>query len=167
MTLDAIAPVQFVLGQLREVVDALGDDQYTRDPVATFSGSIGGHVRHCLDHINALVQGAEAGSVDYDHRERGTDVETDRAASIAEIDRLIAALKSLEGMEAKDVAVKVMLSGDGVESTFSTTVGRELVFMLSHTIHHGAMIGGMVQAMGGKAPVGFGVAPSTLAYRKR
>jgi uncharacterized damage-inducible protein DinB len=163
---EAVAAVREVLGQLREVVSFLGVDTYTRDPVATFGGSIGGHVRHCLDHIEAVIQGIDSGVVDYDHRERGTEIESDPAAAIVESTRLCSLLDALADVTPEQaVAVKVMLCGDGAVTTLRSTIGRELVFVLSHTIHHGAMIAGMVKALGGDVPEGFGLAPSTIAYR--
>jgi uncharacterized damage-inducible protein DinB len=167
-TPDAVGPVREVLGQLRGVVGLLKADDYTRQPVTTFGGSIGGHVRHCLDHIDAVVLGADGGVIDYDHRERGTEVESDPLAALAEIDRIDSSLSVLaDGVPGRAVAVKVMLSDDGSVTELGSTVGRELAFVFSHTIHHGAMIGGMVRALGGTVPEGFGLAPSTIAYRKR
>ncbi len=165
---EAVAPVRQVLRQLRDVVGLLDVDHYTRQPVTTFGGSIGGHVRHCLDHVEAVISGADAGAIDYDHRERGTEVETDPVAAIVEIDRLDSLLGIMpDDASGRTVVVKIMLRGDGSVKEMSSTVGRELAFVFSHTIHHGAMIGGMVRALGGDAPEGFGLAPSTIAYRKQ
>ena len=43
------------------------------------TGGIGGHVRHCLDHVSALLASTRTGLCAYDRRQRGTDVETWRA----------------------------------------------------------------------------------------
>ena len=45
-----------------------------------------------------------------------------------------------------------------------STVGRELAYVLSHTIHHNAIIGSMVKALGGVLPERFGYAPSTVRH---
>ncbi|UCF67889.1 MAG: DinB family protein [Acidobacteriota bacterium] len=47
-----------------------------------------------------------------------------------------------------------------------SSVGRELRFLLSHTVHHFAIIGLMLRMLGGEPPAAFGVAPSTLDYWK-
>ena len=62
--------------------------------MATFGGSIGGHVRHCLDHVAALLDGLDGGVVDYEARERGTAAEGDPAAAawVAELDARLAAM---------------------------------------------------------------------------
>lgn len=167
-TQDSTGPIRHVLGQLRDVTGVLSVEDYTRDPIATFGGSIGGHIRHCLDHIQAVIVGTQNDVIDYDHRERGTDIESDPAAATDEIERIDTALGALaEGVEGRTVTVKVMLTGDGDVTELQSTVGREFAFVLSHTIHHGAMIGGMVKALGGEVPEGFGLAPSTIAYRNR
>jgi uncharacterized damage-inducible protein DinB len=48
-----------------------------------------------------------------------------------------------------------------------TTVGRELVFVLSHTVHHNALIAVMARTLGVSVPDRFGYAPSTLAHLER
>jgi hypothetical protein len=48
-----------------------------------------------------------------------------------------------------------------------TSVGRELVFVLSQTAHHNALIGVMAKTLGVPLPEFFGYAPSTIAYLER
>ncbi len=45
-----------------------------------------------------------------------------------------------------------------------TSLGRELAFVMSHTIHHNALIGVIAKLLGIDVPERFGYAPSTLAY---
>ncbi len=163
--IDPVAPLRAVLAQVEAVLAGLTQAQYVQNPVGTFKSSIGGHVRHCLDHIEALIS-ADAGFIDYDKRRRGTSIETDLAAAIAETRRLSAALDSLSGRAmGGDLVVSLMLSGDGPALRWGSSLGRELAFVLSHTIHHGAMIAAMVELVGAEVPAGFGLAPSTIAYR--
>ena len=59
-------------------------------------------------------------------------------------------------------------SGDIPEDEWSgSTVRRELQFLLSHSIHHYALIATICHANGFPVPEGFGVAPSTLRYRRQ
>ena len=48
-----------------------------------------------------------------------------------------------------------------------STVHRELQFILSHTIHHYALISVICQLWGYAVPEGFGVAPSTLKHQQK
>jgi hypothetical protein len=45
-----------------------------------------------------------------------------------------------------------------------TTVGRELAFVLSHTVNHNALIAVMALTLGVPVPDRFGYAPSTIAH---
>ena len=45
-----------------------------------------------------------------------------------------------------------------------TTFVREVVFVLSHTVHHNALIGVMAKTLGVPLPPYFGYAPSTIAH---
>lgn len=78
----AILGIVAVLRQLADVVRAMTDEQYRTRPVGVVSSNVGGHVRHCLDHVDALLAGVKRAAVDYDHRQRGTEVETSREAAL-------------------------------------------------------------------------------------
>ena len=162
-------PLVAILDELRSVLGALSSADYTTRMGPTFANaSIGGHVRHCLDHARALIDGRIAGTIDYDHRERGTAIESDPAAAAMELDRLIDSTRGLAGIEADEpVGVAVMPTRDGEASVLSSTLARELAFVLSHTIHHNATIRGMAVAAGHAVPSSFGYAPSTLAHKDR
>jgi len=163
---DPIAPLRAVLDQVDDVLAVLDQDQYVQNPVGPFNSSVGGHIRHCLDHLEALIGGAPGGFIDYDKRQRGTSIEHNRNAAAREVDRLQDALRELEGRPIhEELIVCLMLSGEGPAIHWQSTLGREIAFVLSHTIHHGAMIAGMVKQLGAEVPEGFGLAPSTIAYR--
>jgi len=156
-----------VLGQFRDVLGALGDAQYTQRPIGPIESSIGSHVRHCLDHLRELLQGWPSGILNYDVRERGTAVESDRLAAMRVIARYQQHLMVMprRAMD-RTLGVTVMSHGGG-ESLVRSSVARELWFVLSHTIHHAALIAVMVKLLGGSLPEGFGYAPSTLAHREK
>ncbi len=161
------APLANILSELRSVVAGLSDAEFTARMGPCFSNStIGGHVRHALDHARALIDGRRAGIVDYDHRERGTVIESSSAAAAAELARLLAATQELCAAEsAEPLAVGVMPTRDGEPISLESTLARELAFVLSHTIHHNATIRGMVVSLGLPVPASLGYAPSTLAHQ--
>jgi hypothetical protein len=70
----------------------------------------------------------------------------------------------LEGEPPVGLLVKMDCGGDEIEWQPSTT-GRELQFLVSHTVHHFAMIGGICRALEVEMEENFGVAPSTLRHR--
>lgn len=164
----AILPLITVLRQLAEVVRALSDEQYQTKPVGVVSSHVGAHVRHCLDHADALLLGVERDEVNYDHRQRGTDVETSRTAALDAIhrqERLLLAFPA--GCEDRRLTLTALVCSSHPPVEVVTTVGRELAFVLSHTVHHNALIAVMAQTLGVPIPDRFGYAPSTLAYQER
>jgi len=54
-------------------------------------------------------------------------------------------------------------SSDGIWQ--SSSLGREFQFLISHTIHHFALIAGLCRLHGVSICNDFGVAPSTLRHR--
>ena len=46
-----------------------------------------------------------------------------------------------------------------------STVGREVMYVVAHAVHHYALIGIMAGLMGVGLPPGFGVAPSTIKHQ--
>ena len=48
----------------------------------------------------------------------------------------------------------------------TSTIGRELQFLVSHSVHHFAMIRGISQRGGEELDGDFGMAPSTLRYQE-
>lgn len=166
--LAVIVPLRAVLAQLAHVVDAIDDEQYIHKGAARFNASVGGHVRHCLDHVTALLTGVETGVVDYERRERGGDIETRRDAAVGLMHGLDAKLSASTGVSPDHpVATVVMLAADAPPLKSGSTFGRECGFVLSHTIHHSAMIGAMVREMGVEVPTHFGYAPGTVAFLQR
>ena len=155
-----------ILDELRTVLSGLESTRYAAKMGALFgNSSIGAHVRHVLDHARALVDGAASGTIDYDHRVRGTAIETDPAAALRELEYLINSTHLLAGHDAGErVGVAIMPTRDGESVTLTSSLARELAFVLSHTIHHNATIRGMAVAAGHDVPEGFGYAPSTLAH---
>ncbi len=47
----------------------------------------------------------------------------------------------------------------------NSSLGRELQFLASHSVHHFAMIGGICRALEAPLPDDFGAAPSTIRHR--
>ena len=158
----AVGTLRDRLDGLMRLVMSLPADLYaTRS--ARSSGAIGDHVRHVLDHVAALAGTPPSLPLSYDHRTRGTAVEWNPGAALREMMRLDAALERWSTWSlAEPIAVTTMLADDGRSVTSWSTLGRELAFVLSHTIHHQAMIALLLEGLGRQMADGrFGVAPST------
>jgi uncharacterized damage-inducible protein DinB len=163
----AAAPVIAVLRQLAGLLDSMTDELYCSKP-AGFTSSIGGHVRHCLDHVESLLCSLNGGELDYDSRRRGTDVETCRRTALDAIARQEQSLGALpRRIEERPLRLTILLSSALPLFEFDTTFGRELAFVLSHTVHHNALIGVMAKSLGLDVPERFGYAPSTIAHLEK
>jgi uncharacterized damage-inducible protein DinB len=164
---EAVGPLVGLLHQLADLLEALTDEEYTRKPVGVVESSIGGHVRHNLDHIRALLRGLPTGRVTYDHRDRETDIEHDRGAAMAalrELERELGAF-AWDAVPAT-VALTGLMAPDRPPATSATSAARELAFVVSHTIHHNALVRVMVKLLGATVPADFGYAPSTIANKR-
>jgi uncharacterized damage-inducible protein DinB len=150
------------LEELASVVGGLPGDVYCARLASPHSGSIGEHVRHCLDHVSILLRADELQTLSYDHRQRGTAVETDPRDAVACIRLLQDAIEAW-AMRSLDEPIRVacMLSTEGDAVIGWSTLARELAFVVSHTIHHQAMIGLLLATRGYAVPNRFGHAPST------
>jgi len=163
----AVRALAGLLRQLSDLVESLSDEEYTRRPVGVVPSSVGGHVRHNLDHVAALLRGLRTGEVNYDRRDRGTDVERDRPAALAEILRLERELSDFPWPEAPPpIRLTALVAPDLPPVAAVTGADRELAFVVSHTVHHNAIIGIMARLLGAGLPADFGYAPSTIAHQR-
>jgi len=164
--------LQSVIETLRQgetLLAEISDAAYTHKVPVAFNASIGGHYRHCLDHFRSLLDAAQSGDLNYDHRERGTLVESDRFAALNATRELIADWENLNIFflsRKLEVTCKTSYSASGSQSSPST-VGREIMYAVAHAVHHYALIGVMGGIMGLTMPAGFGVAPSTLKHQQQ
>jgi hypothetical protein len=155
------------LEQGEALLTQLSDEDYTRKVAVAFNASIGGHYRHCLDHFRSLLDAAIQGDLNYDHRARGTLIESDRFAALNATRELREGYEHFDPMflmRSLNVTCKTSYTTSGSQASPST-VGREIMYSVAHAVHHYALIGVMCGITGLKMPAGFGVAPSTLKHQ--
>ncbi len=164
------------LEQAAELVDRLEDSCYARCEPGFYNSSVGAHLRHCLEHYEAFVGGLEAGEVDYDARKRDHAVETETLAAKERVDELRNFFVTLKGSDSQDTTTRELRvkmdsgedQGKAVDACVQwqvSSVGRELQFLVSHTVHHFAMIRSLCVGNDTEICSTFGVAPSTLKHR--
>lgn len=157
-----VTPLLDLLHQMRTMIDRLDDVDYAMPAPGRTSGGIGGHVRHCLDHVSALVEGIGTGLCAYDRRQRGTAVETSRAAAIDAITDAMIELLHLDTPRLDaELYVETQLDPGGGMVITRSSVGREVAFLVSHTIHHNAIVNQLLQSRGVRVAPRFGLAPAT------
>jgi len=154
-----------LLKQGLDLIDSVTDEAYSQGIERISHSGVGGHFRHCLDFYQSFLTGMDAGRIDYDKRVRDESVEKNRAAACARIEKTIKVLQSLS-MSCFPARILVNLEGD-TESDGNlgwswSSARRELQSLLSHTIHHYALIAMILRLQGYEISSDFGVAPSTL-----
>jgi len=162
-----IGALQLSLQQELDVINVLNDDTYRAPSNGPFTSSIGTHIRHNLDHFEAFFAGMDGAKIDYESRSRDRMIEELPERAKQTLVAYIKKLETLRHLEDADLEVREE-SDDGVEDRrwLMSSVGRELQFLLGHTVHHNALIAMIVHGHGCDFPESFGVAPSTQRYER-
>ena len=156
-----------LLDQVSELLTRVDAETYVKTSPVFLNSAIGGHVRHCLEHYQSLITGLPEGRVNYDHRARDAQVETQPAAAQTCVNELRNQLTGVVSTSpAEDVVVLMDHGAVSLEGVWQkSSPGRELQFLISHTVHHLALIAGLCRLHGIAIGKEFGVAPSTLRHR--
>ena len=148
------------LHQLASLIEATTDADYTWRHPSGASGSVGAHVRHCLDHVHAIFE-RTGQHMTYDNRRRATRAEQDRAFAVEQLHQAVRMLSRPDVSLDQHLTLDVQLDRDGTLVSVASSFGRELAFVLQHTIHHKALIAVLLADRGAAVPATFGLAPST------
>lgn len=155
----------YYLQQAFDLVKSLHPAQYIHAHPPVYANGIGPHLRHCLDHYSLFNAGWRDGEVDYDQRPRREEQARDPQAMLAWIGEQSAALQTLRhGDLVRPLQVKMDCGTPMSQPWSASSVFRELQFLVSHTVHHFALVGMILHDQDLPVPPGFGVAPSTLKF---
>jgi hypothetical protein len=156
---------------MAELCEAVDVPRFRESVVELHGSSLGQHVRHCLDHVGAFLAGMMRGQIDYDARERDAGLEDDPAVAAAVARRFAGAIdEAMVGQRRRHrarVRVRCACGLSGEREWQKSSLGRELQFLVSHGVHHLAMVASSCRLHGVPVPEDLGVAPSTLRHRAR
>lgn len=147
----------------------LPDGAYNNKVAMAYNATIGGHYRHSLEHFEALLKIDIYEEVNYDVRDRDSEVETNSEYALQRTRMLMEEFSYCcdESWLQRTVPVRCKMSYQGDDSPrVSATLAREAMYAVVHAIHHFALIGVMCQMLGIPLPAGFGIAPSTAYHRR-
>lgn len=156
-----------VIHQGIRLLDALEVSHYTQRLPLCFNSAIGGHMRHVIDHYTGFLAGLDGAGINYEKRQRDALVEGDPRHAAAVLESVATRLTAFADHAGEPSAILVYseTSPDGETCVGSSHI-RELEFLLSHTIHHYALIAVMARMLGIEPEPTFGIAPSTMRYEQ-
>lgn len=156
-----ISTTKNTLQQFKEILLALPYGVYSQPCKALSDATIGQHARHIIELYQCLLSGYEEAVVSYDKRERNRRIETELPHAAECIDRISNDLEKSN----KELTIELELNGKAI--LLSSNFDREVMYNLEHTIHHQALIRVAIESLTEYLlPLSFGLAPSTLQYRK-
>ncbi len=155
------------LHEILQVVRKLSPEEFSHPSELLSGSSIGQHILHILELYITLINRPDPSVVNYDQRQRNTELEVNPILSAETIEDLM-------GFLAKTTLDRpLILQGDFGQADeesieIKTSLYRELAYNLEHSIHHQALIKIGLIELGLKSLISenFGVAPSTIRYRK-
>lgn len=149
------------LEQFKQVLLALPLDCYSKKCSLLSNASIGQHTRHVIELYLCLIQGYQTADVSYDRRKRDLRIEQDLSFALEQLSYIQSQLQK------PNKSLKITYELAGETTCLDSNYYREVMYNLEHTIHHHALIKvGIEQITEQTLPASFGVAPSTIQYRK-
>ncbi|PCH64462.1 MAG: hypothetical protein COC09_02445 [Gammaproteobacteria bacterium] len=153
------------LEQVLSLVSSAKGGAYSETPQGMTS-TIGRHVRHVLDHYSALQISMNNGEIDYDLRSRDSIIETDSALALRQTNKLITWMQdNIHADSALKMKTEISLNGQET-CVVESSLKRELIYLLNHTIHHVAYITLVLRMLGITIDQHIGIAPATQSYLK-
>lgn len=155
-----------LLSRSAQLVGSLDDDDFLAPQIRPGGAGIGPQLRHCADFYRALLDGLTCGRIDYDARKRDPLFEVNRAYAARELEALAEAVRALDALADRrlEVRTEAAVLAFGADPWCASSLRRELFVLLSHTVHHHALVSERLRARGLDPGAGLGIAPSTRAH---
>jgi hypothetical protein len=156
--------VKQLFTQIESALHLIANEQYGIKNSLMGNATIGQHVRHIVELYQEMITGYKTGEINYENRQRNFLIETDKTFAIQQMQHLL--------LQMNQDNKKVLLTAgytldDNNCITVETNFAREMIYNIEHTVHHQALIKiAFKSAFDIDLPVEFGVAASTLKYRK-
>ena len=157
--------IRFVKDNLKENIELLrqlSNDEICKKNPELSQATIGEHMRHIIELMGCLLDNYEQGIINYDNRNRNIQIQSDVNCAISILE------KQLTIIDKQNKQLSLIHNCFSTEEVLPTNYFRELLYNLEHSIHHQALIKVALHSLPHiKIPSTFGVAPSTLEYRKQ
>ncbi|MDO5510910.1 MAG: hypothetical protein Q4F57_09455 [Weeksellaceae bacterium] len=155
--------LQRQLDMLGDVISQFSENQFTYMGKNEFESSPGMHVRHVLDFFLVLQRDLNSGVIDYDKRVRNTAIEENPDSALSLVYESKNWLESLS-----DHCCELQLNSPLHHQSLSSTLTRELLYLLEHCVHHFAIIRVFTERYFPEIMLHeeFGLANSTIQFQK-
>jgi hypothetical protein len=158
-----------IIDQAITYLNSTSKEQYSMVLSPNFTSSAGAHIRHIIDHYQAIISGFSRELIDYDKRERCSKVETSPRLAIEKLTQIASWIKLLNEEQLNKLiwlSTEVSVENTNIQKV-QTSMARELIFASSHAVHHYAMIAQISLAQKKTLPQSFGLAPSTVTFLRQ
>jgi len=142
------------------LLSSLSDRMYLQKQNNSES-SVGEHIRHVIEHYQMFLEGIQMGHIDYDKRKRDPSLEENRLHAINRLHELFTFFET-KYLPLGQILVSQNYNPDFPTPVVTSTIERELLFLVSHTVHHYAIIALVLKDEVGVIPPYFGYSPATL-----
>lgn len=154
-----------ILQQIKTTVAQFSKEDYIEKLQILSGSSTGMHVRHIIEFYTCLL--CSDSEVCYDNRLRNLNLETKPSSALEQIHQIEKDIVTLE--LSNSIYLKCNTDPNhSMDNMSKSTIKRELVYILDHTIHHLALI--KIAVLNNFPYINleenFGVAPSTIRYKK-
>lgn len=144
------------------LLEQLSNSEFCKEIPELGHATIGEHIRHIIEIFDSLLLNYEAGLINYDNRKREASLQLNVNLAISKLNKILSTIdkpnKNLS-LEHNCISNNALLT---------TNYFRELLYNLEHSIHHQALIKvALTHFPQIRISDSFGVAPSTLEYRKK
>jgi len=150
------------LDQLSNLLHQISDETYNKSIDIIHQQTVGKHVRHIVEYYQCLIYAQDC--ICYDYRKRDELIENSIPYTLHCIEEIKIEIGKLNLNTIVDI--KQLINGETI--FVQTTLGRELLYCIDHSIHHFAIIKIALENvyLNLELQEGFGVAYSTLQYQK-
>ena len=165
-SLPAIAAA--ALDDLRHYLSIIDPVTYQASLDILSGSTIGQHTRHIIEFYNCLLEQSLSSNdpvINYANRKRDHQIESEPDHALSNVDVIIEKLNDLDA----DRTCLLNCAEHGQHDLMvNSTIGRELIYNIEHTIHHLAIVKIALKTImpGIALPEHFGVAPSTIRHRQ-
>ncbi len=161
-----VSSINHNLNNAIALLKAIDSTTYQDTSVGPYYSSIGSHIRHTLDFFDCIVSGLDSNNIDLTARKRDEILSTNKEFAIQYIYELQETLLSYIDVNTNYLIHVTDNMGQG-KITVNYTLESILAHANSHTIHHYATIGYILDSLGIEIKIpGFGYNPTSPVNKR-